>query len=166
MPKLPLHGRGRVVVGHALVDEDDLPKLERYTWGLHNQGYAAAVRKVAGKTRHVLLHRLLMGLKKGDGMEVDFINGDKLDCWRSNLRVCTPGENKQNRPAQSNNTSGYKGVTWDKPKGRWRAQIMANGTRHFLGLFTDVEEAAAAYAEAAERLHGGFANTNVEGEDR
>ena len=58
---------------------------------------------------------------------------------------------------QSNNTSGYKGVHWDKRRSRWVPQICVNGRKPYLGYFTNPEDAAKAYIEAAKRLHGEFA---------
>jgi hypothetical protein len=80
-------------------------------------------------------------------LEIDHINRDKLDNRRVNLRVVTPSANNRNRMTFSAfNTSNYKGVSWEKNKNKWRAQIrLPNGKSKYLGLFTSEEEAARAY---------------------
>jgi len=50
--------------------------------------------------------------------------------------------------AKLNNTSGYTGVSWDKTRNKWKAEIRINGKNKYLGLFTTVEEASAAYITA------------------
>lgn len=53
---------------------------------------------------------------------------------------------------RKDNTSGYRGVSWEKGAKKWAAYIRRNGKRHFLGLFHTAEAAATAYREADERL--------------
>lgn len=85
--------------------------------------------------------------------QVDHENRNRDDnAWR-NLRDATRSQNQANRPAQANNTSGFKGVAFHKGAGRWRATL---GKRH-LGLFDSPEQAHAAYAEAARGAFGEFA---------
>lgn len=48
------------------------------------------------------------------------------------------------------NTSGIKGVSWNKAKAKWIAMITRDGSQHYLGSFASKEEAAAAYQNAAE----------------
>jgi hypothetical protein len=90
--------------------------------------------------------------------ELDHINGDGCDNRIVNLRLATASENMRNRRRRSDNTSGFKGVSWSKRSGRWIAHIGINRKIIHLGLFDTKEAAAAAYAEAAARLHGKFAN--------
>lgn len=89
--------------------------------------------------------------------EVDHINGDKHDNRWANLRAATRQQNQFNRAARKDNTSGAKGVYFDKRSGKWAAQIRHNGKRLNLGLHADVASAAKAYEEASKVLHGEFA---------
>jgi hypothetical protein len=59
-----------------------------------------------------------------------------------------------------NNTSGYKGVSWNSHAKAWAARITVRGRRVFLGSFDDPVEAAKAYNEAALEYHGEFAVLN------
>jgi hypothetical protein len=78
--------------------------------------------------------------------------------YLSNLRAATFAENNWNRPAYRNNKSGYKGVSFDKLTGRWRAIIRCNKVVHRLGRFETPEAAATVYNKAARRLHRDFAH--------
>ena len=56
-------------------------------------------------------------------LSIDHINNDKKDNRLANLRLVTVSQNNQNRGKQSNNTSGYKGVSWAKKSQKWEACI-------------------------------------------
>ena len=71
----------------------------------------------------------------------------------ANLRMVTGSENQQNRAIPRNNTSGFKGVCWDKSRGKWLACIAVNSRLKNLGRFTTPEAAFAAYQIAASELH-------------
>lgn len=66
---IPLYGRDGVLKGAALIDEADA-HIAEHRWSLAVNGYA--VRRKDG--RHVLLHRELFGLGRGDTTQVDHIN--------------------------------------------------------------------------------------------
>ena len=51
-----------------------------------------------------------------------------------------------------NNTSGIKGVSWDKQRGMWKAQITFKGKNYYLGRYDKKEEAAAARKEAEKEV--------------
>jgi hypothetical protein len=101
------------------------------------------------------MHHLF--LRAPEGMEVDHINGNSLDNRRANLRIVTKSQNQFNKGAQRNNTSGFKGVIYDKRRGYWRFDIQAHGARRSVGGFASAEAAADGYRAAAEELHGEFA---------
>lgn len=54
----------------------------------------------------------------------------------------------------------FKGGTWDRSRGRHKAEIMKNGINYNLGYFHDQREAALAYDHAAIEMFGEFARTN------
>jgi len=56
----------------------------------------------------------------------------------------------------SKNTSGFKGVSLNKRTGKWVASIGMQKVKYHLGSFDEKEEAALAYAEAKEQIHGEF----------
>jgi hypothetical protein len=142
---------GRVVS----VDEEDAHLLSERKWYVDGKGYVVRGVKKRGVVRVFLFHREILGAEAG--MSVDHIDGDPSNNQKANLRVCTHAENMRNRKKHRNNKSGFKGVC--RSRDRWRAQINVNGTRIALGTFANIEDAAAAYVQAAPRYHGEFART-------
>jgi hypothetical protein len=88
---------------------------------------------------------------------LDHINGSKSDNRLSNLREATKAQNGANTRLSVNNSSGYKGVRWHTAAKKWVAKIKINYKSIHLGLFTDIEDAAAAYQAAALKYFGEFA---------
>ena len=120
-------------------------------------------------TNTLLLHRLVAEVFLNAGkpltpqQHVDHIehaDGSHAQDRLSNLRIVSRSQNGMNQVISSNNTSGYKGVTWHKRNGKWQARIMTYGRHKYLGLFTTPEAAALAYDRAAKKLHGEFAKLN------
>lgn len=89
--------------------------------------------------------------------EADHKSTDKDDHTWENIRQATYSQNQQNKPKQSNNTSGYKGVTWNSQHKKWFARISVSGKRHHLGYFADPIKAHKAYCRAANEFHKQFA---------
>ena len=104
------------------------------------------------------LHTFLMNTPIG--FEIDHRDRNGLNCTRKNMRIATRSQNQINRGPQKNNTSGYKGVTWDKQSQKWKAQIKINRAKKHLGDFDNPITAAHAYDSAAYELFGDFAYLN------
>jgi hypothetical protein len=88
--------------------------------------------------------------------QIDHINGIRDDNRISNLREATNKENSFNKKPSKNNTSGYKGVSWNKKNNKWVSQIRVDKKSIYLGLYDSLEDAAIAYQAAAIRYHGDF----------
>ena len=99
-------------------------------------------------------------IKPGFKGDVDHIDGNGLNNQHSNLRIATRSQNLANRGSQENNTSGYKGVCWNKKLQKWIAKICIKGETIHIGCFIDKFEAARAYNIAAGRLFGEYAKLN------
>ena len=105
-----------------------------------------------------LIHRVIFLWHYGFAPTyIDHIDMDKLNNKIENLRPATKSQNGFNRCKPVHNKSGYKGVSWNKERQKWDAEITFNKQRIRLGRFSDVKRAAQAYAEAAARYHGEFA---------
>ena len=145
------------------------PDTGDITWrvsrsGVRNNNVAGYARREGYRVVFVngklyLAHRVAWAIVNGAWPEtgIDHINGNKTDNRWVNLRLATKSQNGMNRPAPSNNTSGYKGVSRNKK--RWAASIHENGLKRHLGTFDTPKEAHAAYCRVALKLHGNFVNT-------
>ena len=89
--------------------------------------------------------------------EIDHINMVKNDNRLCNLREATSSENKWNTRKPCTNTSGFKGVTWNKKRKKWWAKIRIFGKETYLGQFDNPSDAAATYILAAETHFHQFA---------
>ncbi len=149
----------------ALVDNGDYGYLKRWKWCAvkdprTNTYYAMTkVRYFAGDKQHIIMmHRLLLEAKDGDWCDHKNTNG--LDNTRGNIRICTPAQNAQNRRISSQNTSGYKGVCWNKARRKWQSKIGVAGKQETVGYFSCLIKAAKAYDARAIELFGEFARPN------
>lgn len=133
----------------VLVSDCDHEWLSEFFWQAQEGG--SVVGFVNG--RRILMHRLIMNAP--ETMEVDHVNGNRLDNRRENLRLCTSAENKRNRGPRKDNKSGYKGVSWHKQNKKWTVRIKTPYGKYLsLGLYDDKKEAALAYNKAAVEHHG------------
>jgi len=149
----------------ALVDDEDYEWLNQYRWYAHKKTKHSfsAGRNIPldnRKQRSQKMHRLILGLERGDKRECDHIDGNSLNNQRNNLRICSRHQNNCNRKSYSNSTSTYKGVSWNRLLKKWRADIQVNNKHILLGSFAFEKEAAQAYNRAAKKYFGEFARLN------
>lgn len=148
---LGIWGKGKI----ALIDDCD-SKFAKFKWYVTRQGYVIRYHNYHGRTR---LHNELLGISSRITL-IDHINRNKLDNRRENLRICNKAQNTINSPANKNNTSGYKGVTFCKKNGKWKAQLKVNYKNLNLGYRLTKIEAAKLYNEKAKEYFGEFAYMN------
>lgn len=139
MRLIPLYARDGSVRAYAAVDDADFEWASQWTWRLHHQGYVS-------RADSLLMHRVLLGLEKGDPRQGDHKNGIRRDNRRTNLRIATLAQNRQNQRARTRTSSRFRGVTWDADRGLWYAGTQIDGERHFVGRFADEVEAGRAVA--------------------
>jgi hypothetical protein len=149
---------------YALVDDEDYERAKQYKWHCCKGGniyYAARnMRILMYIQKKQYLHHFVMQPEKG--YIIDHIDGDGLNNTRANLRQATASQNRQNRGKQGNNTSGFKGVSWDNSRNKWQVHISVKGKSTYIGRYETKEMAAIAYDEAARKYHNEFAKTNFE----
>lgn len=154
MKEIPLT-QGKV----ALVDDADYERVIKYKWNARRFKYTYYAWHTLGRGgRSIALHRFVMDAKPGEF--VDHIDHDGLNCTRANLRICTRTQNARNRKIRIDSRTGYKGVSFSKNSGKWKASISNNNKRLYLGSFSDPLLAARAYDDMARKLFGNFAMTN------
>lgn len=143
--------------------DSDLAAFKWYAF-LNRHGNIYACRKVrqGGTTRMVYMHRVILERMLWRDLwsteEVDHVRGGGLINTRGNLRLATPKQNQANREIAKNNTSGYKGVYWNRGTKKWCAQITKGGRVTYLGSRDTAEAAHALYCEAAKEEFGEFFN--------
>ncbi len=142
--RVPLLRRDGSIADYAAIDAADAEWVGQWTWSLNAKGYAT-------RGQGILLHRELLGLKRGDGVFGDHIDLDKLNDRRNNLRPGDPSESPQNVPGRLG-TSKHRGVSWVPTAGKWVAYCSVGGKRHHLGYFDDEEDAAEAARDGRKLL--------------
>jgi hypothetical protein len=145
----------------AIVDNDMYDYLNQFKWHAVKQSgkfYARRHIKSSNPNIKILIHRDVMKPEKG--FVIDHIDGNTLNNQKDNLRICTHAQNIRNSKININNTSGFKGVYWNKQSAKWYAFIRFNNKRIHLGVFFKLKDAAKSYNEGALKYHGEFANLN------
>lgn len=110
------------------------------------------------KTKYYL-HRLAWLYMTGIMPEqVDHIDTNKTNNKWNNLRIADNSSNQHNKNLQSNNTSGVKGVCWDKINSKWIAKVNFKSRCYNLGRFASIPEAEEAIKQKRLSLHGEYTN--------
>ena len=164
-------------IRHKRCTELRLPNLENEEWKLFNEndsyfisnkgrvkcyeslpqivldkdGYRTFQCKISGKQCIRRIGRLVAILfipNPNNYPEVDHIDRNKANDDMTNLRWVTRQINVINRGIQSNNTSGYAGVSFIDDKNLYYAYIKFNGKLYNLGLYTTLDEAITARRNA------------------
>jgi len=93
-----------------------------------------------------MVHRIVWAMYHGEntGYEIDHVNGDRSDNRITNLRAVHSSVNSRNKCRHRNNSSGVAGVHWSLDANKWRVSIGVSGEKVNLGLFTSLDDAAAA----------------------
>jgi hypothetical protein len=149
---VPLRGRGGTIRAYAVIDASDVDIAARWHWSLSSTGYAHRNAWAGGRRFTVSLHREILGLASGDPREGDHIDRDRLNNRRSNLRIATRAQGGQNQPSRTGSSSQYRGVSYRKETGKWRARVCSNRKTLYAGVFETEIEAANAVREARLRL--------------
>lgn len=127
--KIHLANTGNDVV----IDAEDFERISALgKWHESDTGYAVIRSVIDGKKQTLRMHRVIMNCPNGE--VVDHLNGNKLDCRKKNLRICTQKENANNR----HHTRGY---CFDKSRGKWIVRYK----NKFCGRYETEDEAKRAY---------------------
>lgn len=144
-----------------LIDDDDYAKFGKYKVSIDKRLRVKIYLKkhYDGQNRYVFLHRIIMGVSDKK-IQVDHINGNRLDNRKENLRLCSNHQNHLNKSKTSRNKSGYKGVSFFKSSGKrlkpWCAEATFHGKKKHLGYYSTAEQASNAYESFCKEHHGVF----------
>jgi hypothetical protein len=149
-----------------MITQDQLRALFQYVDGelIRNGKVAGSVNKqgyriICVNYKMYKAHRLVFLYHHGyEPKQVDHIDGNKLNNKIENLRPANNSKNMMNRGMMKNNTSGSKGVFFDKETNKWRVAIRFNTQLHSFGRFENKELAELVAIEARNKYHKEFAN--------
>ncbi len=163
MKLIPLSGK-RGMGKFVQVDDEDYERVKQFKWYC-DRDYAMRKPYIKGSGRKnqkcelIQMHRFIMGLTDSK-IHIDHKDGNRLNNQRANLRFANQAQNAKNQKTRKNNTSGFKGVSWNKRDKKWEAYIKFNYKRIYLGYFKTKEVAALAYDKKAKELFGEFSRLN------
>lgn len=152
----------------TLIDTEDLEKVRKTNliwhgvWDIYSESYYAKATAYKQKPSTVSLHRIIMGVTEKH-IKVDHENYDTLDNRKYNLRVTIQDKNLKHRNGKnSNNTSGYRNVFWNKKDERWIVQLQVKSKNKILGRFkfNELEKAGEFAEEMRLKYYGEFAGRN------
>lgn len=154
------YGIGTATTGETFYfDKEDYDLIKDYSWYVkkdeRGKEWSYVVANNPEKTPcFIRLHRLVTHCPPDK--VVDHFNHNTLDNRKENLRICERAENSQSQRLRPDNTSGHKGVYWDKSRNKWMANIMAFGQYHYLGRYEKYEDAVAVREAAEEKYFKEF----------
>jgi hypothetical protein len=144
----------------AKVDDADYYRcIARGKWCAHTNGRNVyAERKISkknskgGRQTVEKMHSFILNTHH----QVDHRNNDGLDNRRKNLRKATTSQNQHNARTRVDNTSGFKGVAWDRNAKKWAAYVYLKGKRVWSALFLSKTEAHKRRNLIVKRYHRNF----------
>jgi hypothetical protein len=111
------------------------------------------------KNKLILSHRLAWIYMYGYLPKyIDHINGQRDDNRIINIREVSNQQNSLNSKISKNNTSGIKGVYWDKSRNKWTVRLSIDGKCKFFKRFDDIDLAKLVIEEVRNKYHGKYAN--------
>lgn len=116
-----------------------------WNWTAHKNGQGYGRFMLDKKVRFA--HRVAYELAVEpipEGMSIDHMCHNESCVKPAHLRLVTQKQNNEHRPQEGRSSSGIRGVSWHKRTKRWHARVSHYGVVHFVGGFSDVEEAKAA----------------------
>ena len=145
-----------------LLDYD--PKTGDFIWKVRTTN-SIEIGDIAGSFSHgyiqigiygvlYLAHRIAWLYEYGYFPENGLDHKDRIrhHNWIDNLREASQQCNLRNTGNRKNNTSGVKGVCWDKDRNKWVARIVVNGKQSNLGGYKDFNNAVCARLAAEQCL--------------
>lgn len=124
-------------------------------WEWTKDRWASGYGVIRHSYKRIVAHRLAYEMHKGSipaDSEVDHICRNRACVNPVHLRLATRQQNAENLGRNSNNSSGYRGVSWHKASSTWRVTVGHSGRQYSGGYFHDVEEANRAAVELRNRL--------------
>ena len=157
-----MQGRDMSAPDHTLLSANERfwAKVDKtggcWNWTAHKTETGYGKVRVNGVIKSA--HRHAWELLRGpipDGMEIDHLCHNRSCVNSDHLRVCDHSTNGANRSGPpSDNTSGYRGVSWHKGTRRWAVNVTIKGRQVYGGVYADINDANRAAKRLREELHG------------
>lgn len=159
MMQIPLSKQGKNAGKYfVMVDDEDYEELNKYKWHVRiGPRTFYAIRN----DNHITLymHRIITKAKRGVLVDHRDLNG--LNNQKYNLRKCNQAQNIRNGRCRQNNTTGFKGVNYQRKIKKYQARVGYENKRLYLGVYNTPIEAAKIYNQKALELFGEFAKLNI-----
>jgi hypothetical protein len=132
--------------GHLYYKEHS-PMRDEKVGNLSNGYYTCNI-----DNKSYLLHRIIYLMFYGELPDLlDHIDRNSTNNRIENIRKADKKINSINRDLQTNNKSGYRGISWNKNSSKWEVYITVNNKRIALGLSPTLEDAINVRKKAEER---------------
>lgn len=143
-------------------DLEDYDKIRNYCWNFNTNGYITTNLWDGDNKKNykILLHKVILDIPRTREIHIDHIHHNKYDNRKKELRICNPQQNTQNSIIPKNNSSGVKGVSYNKRAKKWIAYIRYNNKNNYLGYFDTFKEAVQARKEAEDKYYGEYSYDN------
>lgn len=139
----------------CMIDIEDAEKCKKIgIWSLTKDGYVIHCKS------GTYLHRFVMNCP--ENMEVDHIYHNLLDNRKSQLRISTSSQQKMNTKRRKDNSSGNRGIYYDKTRDTWNININFCN-QHYRKRFKSKSEAIKARDKIYELGFGDFRYKDKEG---
>ena len=137
-------------------DLEDYQKIVKnnHYWFIED-GYVRTRHIETGIRYRTSMHRLIMNVK--EGTYIDHINRQRNDNRKINLRIANKNQNAMNSKIPINNSSGYKGVCWNKLNNNWHSEITVLGKCINLGSYKNLKKAINIRKQAEKNYFKEFA---------
>ncbi len=144
-----------------LFDDCDYHVLRSHTLFLTTQRNVVhtTCKSSKGKSTSCPIAKIMLKANTRDC--IYYRDGNPLNLRRSNIQVVARRTANYGQKRPKSNTSGYKGVSWNKHAKKYSASIRVNRKSKFLGYYARKMDAAMAYNSAAKKYFGAdFAKLN------
>lgn len=141
-----------------LIDTDKTEYVKKYKWILVKDRIVKErprYRVMTAIHPSIILGRYLLNLTD-ENLYVDHIDNNPLNNIMSNLRIVNKSQNQINHDIQSNNTSGFTGVTWDSERSLWQARIKYKNKNISAGRYANKCDAVYARYLAENIIYGEY----------
>jgi hypothetical protein len=146
----------------ALVDDEDFDYINQWKWyARKGRKTFYAARKEKGTNARTTIHMHQVVSKVSNNVQIDHRDTNGLNNQKYNLRVVNHRQNQYNTDKPRHNTSGYKGISWDKFRNNYRVYLTVKGKFKNIGNTKSLQTATKMYNKAATQHYGEFAKLHI-----